>query len=175
MDGTTDIQGWTMTAVENVPDTVELRKGERAPLVINYEPGMDPDVLKEYATTRVMQAELEDEARRIVGDDIPPIYVLNALYTADPTEPQPNETPEQTAERLDSLRPDQLEHPLTVSARERLAGPLDNNRSKVTKLHRRQAAQVAYSQELQANRQRGNTLERLAAAVQSDDEPEGDD
>lgn len=55
------IREWVITDVEDEqgPGLV-LEKPGRAPLVMAYEPGMERDVLIEYATTRVLEAEIRD-------------------------------------------------------------------------------------------------------------------
>lgn len=58
MAKTTKIRDWTMT--DSGDNEVTLTKGNRLPLIITHEPGMDREVLIEYATTRTMEAEITD-------------------------------------------------------------------------------------------------------------------
>ena len=58
MAKTTTIRGWTLR--DDGENRVTLTTGDRPPLIIDHEPGMSRDVLIEYATTRVLEAELRD-------------------------------------------------------------------------------------------------------------------
>ncbi len=61
------IRDWTLTDTDGHDGPVlTLTKAGRAPLIVNYEPGMDREVLLEYATTRAFEAEIRD-----AGDDVP--------------------------------------------------------------------------------------------------------
>lgn len=61
------IRDWTLTDTDGHDGPVlTLTKDGRAPLIITYEPGMDREVLLEYATTRVFEAEIHD-----AGDNVP--------------------------------------------------------------------------------------------------------
>lgn len=61
------INGWTVEDVSDAsgPALILSKKG-RGPLVVTYNEDMDRDVLMEYATTRILEAEIND-----AGDKVP--------------------------------------------------------------------------------------------------------
>lgn len=85
----TTVSGWTVTASDLTgpagEPVVEITKGERT-LIMVHEPGMDPAVVHEYATTRSLEAEVEDAARALCPDAAIR-DVMTALWEAPPADP----------------------------------------------------------------------------------------
>ncbi|MGI8548108.1 MAG: hypothetical protein ACR2M1_12390 [Gemmatimonadaceae bacterium] len=63
---TEKIRDWTLTDMNDAqgPALMLERKG-RAPVVITYNEGMDREVLLEYATTRMLEAEVRDAGKKV--------------------------------------------------------------------------------------------------------------
>jgi hypothetical protein len=77
--------GWELRDGER-PDEYEIAKEGRASLTMICEPGMDPEIVAEYATTRALEADVEDSARALIPDlDIR--SVMTALWQAPPDDP----------------------------------------------------------------------------------------
>lgn len=157
----TEINGWTVTPMDDRPNAIEMRKGKRSPLIMEYQEGMVDDVVLEYATLRIVQAEMEDEARSLFPEGYPFRPILDALYNPDPHDESNDDLFGGLELRKAAA---EAENEFTIRARTTLA----SSSAKLNKLRQKAENQLSYSRAMQEDRRRKAHIARLKEAAKGD-------
>lgn len=98
MADNTKINGWTVedSGDQSGPALILTKKG-RGPLVVTYNVGMDRDVLLEYATTRILEADINDAGDKVPAD-------LKEKYDRHIEDSRDNQLMRETKRRRDEKR-----------------------------------------------------------------------